>query len=59
MCIHTNLRNLGLLSLQYKEYLSEDEAKQLLYDRERWMQYKNALWARMTQRLPLTVDSNR
>ena len=44
---------------QYKEYLSEDEAKQLLYDRETWMQYKNALWTRMTAKIPHTVLSNR
>ena len=46
-------------TFQYKEYLSEDEAKQLLYDRETWMQCKNALWTRMTAKIPHSVLSNR
>lgn len=33
--------------MQYKEYMSEEEAKQTLYDQETWKQYKTALWQRL------------
>ena len=33
---------------QYHEYITEEEAKKVLFDKETWDQYKNALWTRMT-----------
>jgi hypothetical protein len=38
--------------LQYKDYISEEAARDVLYDQETWGQYKEALWQRMVHALP-------
>ena len=39
--------------LQYREYLTEEEAKDSLYLKETWQQYKSALWDRITDVMPV------
>ncbi|ELT93381.1 hypothetical protein CAPTEDRAFT_212926 [Capitella teleta] len=42
------------VEMMYKDYLSEREAREALYDQETWDQYKDALWKRMVHALPAT-----
>jgi hypothetical protein len=40
------------LTLQQRSYLSTDEAKAILYDKETWAQYKHVLMQRLIDHLP-------
>ena len=38
---------------QYNEYIGVDEAKEVLYNKETWNQYRTAIWERMIANRPM------
>ena len=42
----------SLVCFQQRSYLSTEEAKSILYDKETWVQYKNVLMQRLIDSLP-------